>query len=92
MVLFVAAVIQGSASCPSEPSADCPSGNNYGYNNTGGCDNVGCNNHGTGNIGSSNTGTGNKGDFNSGSNNVGRYNSGTGSDPASVSFALEDLA
>ena len=41
------------------------------FNNTGGCGNVGCNNHGTGNVGSNNSGSNNHGDNNNGSNNVG---------------------
>ncbi len=74
-------VIQAEASCPADPSPDCPTGN-FGYNNTGGCYNVGCSNTGTGNAGNGNTGTGNFGDYNTGSDNVGRYNSGTGTQHA----------
>lgn len=69
-------VIQTNANCPADSSEGCPSGN-FGFGNTGGCGNVGCNNTGTGNVGNNNNGTGNKGDNNNGSNNTGRCLDGT---------------
>ncbi|KAL3144311.1 hypothetical protein ABBQ32_14189 [Trebouxia sp. C0010 RCD-2024] len=72
----LAGAIKAAGNCPADPSAGCPTGN-FGFGNSGGCGNVGCNNTGTGNIGNNNNGTGNKGDNNNGSNNVGRCLDGT---------------
>ena len=74
--IWCAGAIKAAGNCPADVSTACPSGN-FGFNNTGGCGNVGCNNMGTGNIGNNNSGTGNKGDNNNGSNNVGRCLDGT---------------
>jgi len=73
----LASAIRAAGDCPADVSNDCPSGN-FGYNNKGGCGNIGCFNSGTGNIGNNNTGTANKGDNNNGSNNVGRCPNGSG--------------
>lgn len=78
MLHLFAGVIKAVGHCPVDTSAGCPSGSgNYGFNNTGGCGNVGCNNSGTGNVGNNNAGTRNIGDSNNGSNNVGRCLDGT---------------
>lgn len=62
---------------------DCPyDGCNWGYSNTGGCNNVGCFNHGTGNIGNFNEGTANVGESNTGTLNIGYYNDGTSKPPS----------
>ena len=74
--LLLAGAIKSKANCPADPSEGCPKGN-FGYGNTGGCGNVGCNNTGTGNVGNNNNGTGNKGDNNNGSSNTGRCLDGT---------------
>ncbi|KAL3137187.1 hypothetical protein ABBQ32_006751 [Trebouxia sp. C0010 RCD-2024] len=74
----LADIIKSRADCPLDMTAGsgCPTGN-YGFNNTGGCGNVGCNNSGTSNVGSNNSGSNNKGDNNDGSNNTGFCLSGS---------------
>ncbi len=47
MLVRCSGAIMASGTCPVDMTTDCPSGSgNYGYNNTGGCGNVGCSNHG----------------------------------------------